>query len=64
MKPLIESVCFVDLTLPVETYEQFQREASHLTDVDQVIVADDIFGAETLAVMMVRPFGDISSVPC
>ncbi len=59
MKPLIESVCFVDLTLPVETYEQFQREASHLTDVDQVIVADDIFGAETLAVMMVRPFGDI-----
>ena len=28
-------------------------------EADQVIIAEDIFGAETLAVMMVKPFGDL-----
>ncbi len=59
LQPLAESVHFADLTQPVAAREYFQENAPQLMNVDQVIVADDIFGAETLAVLLTRPFGDV-----
>ncbi len=59
MKPLVEEVFFTDLAQPVDSFERLRQIEPNLGQVDQVIVAEDIFGAETLAVLMIKPFGDV-----
>ena len=59
MYPVISETYFTDLTEPIAAYETLKQEAPQLACADQVIVAEDIFGAETLAVMLVKPFGDL-----
>ena len=59
MKPLVEEVFFTDLAQPVDSFERLRQIEPNLGQVVQVIVAEDIFGAETLAVLMIKPFGDV-----
>ena len=59
MAPVVSRVYFVNLTKPVQAYEQLAGQDPELVRAEQVIVAEDVFGAETLAVMMVVPFGDL-----
>lgn len=59
MYPLIKKTYFVDLTEPLKTYKSLVGKDKQLIDVDQVIVTEDIFGAETLAVMLVKNTGDL-----
>lgn len=59
MSSVIKRVYFTDLTEPIQALEQIMSENPELGQVDQVIVAEDTFGAETLAVMLVKPFGDV-----
>ncbi len=59
MKPLVGQVFFTNLAMPVASFEALRKEEPNLDQVDQIIVAEDIFGAETLAVLMIKPFGDV-----
>ena len=59
LEPLVDDVCFVDLTEPILGYEQMKKSHKDFLVADQVVVAEDIFGTETLAVQLVRPLGDI-----
>lgn len=59
LKPLIDEICFVDLTEPVVAYQKLKKSNPEFIGMDEVVVAEDIFGAETLAVELVRPHGDI-----
>ena len=59
MHPLVKETYFVDLTEPIKAYKSMAGRNPLLGKADQVIIAEDIFGAETLAVMMVKPFGDL-----
>ena len=59
MDGLVSKIYYADLRCPVETFSQLQKEDPILGQVDQVIVAEDLFGAETLAVFLVKPFGDV-----
>lgn len=59
MYPLIKETYFVDLTEPIKSYRSMIGKNPLVGEADQVIIAEDIFGAETLAVMMVKPFGDL-----
>ena len=59
IQPLLEALYFADLTQPVQTWEEFSAIPSLAAGADQIIVAEDLFGAETLAVMMAKPFGDV-----
>ena len=58
MVPLIDEIFFADLTKPVDAYKQIKKLGG-FSSVDQVIVAEDIFGAESLAVQMVKAQGDV-----
>lgn len=61
MKPLIRNTYFGDLTRPIAAFKEIVGEDASFFDgiANQVIVAEDIFGAEALAVSLVRPLGDI-----
>lgn len=59
MGQVIGETYFVDLTEPISAYEQLLKADPQMGQADQVIVAEDTFGAETLAVMLVKPFGDV-----
>ena len=59
MYPLIKETYFVDLTEPIKSFQSMIGKNPLVGEADQVIIAEDIFGAETLAVMMVKPFGDL-----
>lgn len=59
LSPLVKATYFVDLTDPVNACEYLLAQNPKLTTADQVIVAENIFGAETLAVMLVKSFGDL-----
>lgn len=59
MKPFVKQVFFTDLAAPVDSFEMLRKAEPILGQADQVVVAEDIFGAETLAVLMIRPFGDV-----
>ncbi|MEE0741063.1 MAG: sigma-54 interaction domain-containing protein [Emergencia sp.] len=59
LSPLVKATYFVDLTDPVNAFHGLLAQNSKLTMADQVIVAENIFGSETLAVMLVKSFGDL-----
>lgn len=59
MSHVISSTSFVELTEPVKAYEELLQCEPDLAQADQVIVAEDTFGAETLAVLLVKPCGDV-----
>ena len=59
LEKVAQNVYFTDLTEPIRAYDALTSCQPELTLTDQVIVAEDTFGAETLAVMLVKLFGDI-----
>lgn len=59
MYPLIKNTYFVDLTEPLKTFRSLTGKDKTLSTIDQVIVTEDILGAETLAVMLVKNHGDL-----
>lgn len=59
MQPMVDNTYFVELTEPVQTYEELTEKDPALGKADMVIIAEDIFGSETLAVMLSNPFGDL-----
>lgn len=59
MTPLVKEVFFVDLSEPLEGYAEIESKLGDKTASDEVIVAEDIFGAETLAVLMVKDDGNV-----
>ena len=59
LEKVAQNVYFTDLTEPIRAYDALTSCLPELTLTDQVIVAEDTFGAETLAVMLVKLFGDI-----
>lgn len=59
MHPLIQKTYFVNLSEPLKAYEEIVRQDPELAEVDQVIVAEDIRGAETLGVLLVRQLGAV-----
>ncbi len=59
MQPLVQHTCFVNLAEPLAAYEEIIRQDPELAAVDQVIVAEDIAGAETLGVLLVRELGAV-----
>lgn len=65
MKPLVDEIFFVDISRPLETYRFLGDEIRSNLDVrweddsfvgifDQVVVAEDMLGAETLAIALAR----------
>ncbi len=59
MYPLIKETHFIDLIEPLKTYKALTGKDQNLCNADQVIVTEDILGAETLAVMLVKNHGDL-----
>lgn len=68
MSKTIDSTFFVDLTRPMEAFDYIKEEHSttylpikslHEGSVDLIIVAEDIFGAETLAIALIKPKGNL-----
>lgn len=59
MKPLVNKTYFVDLTEPLDTYKELKKKDDVFGQMDQVIVAEGILGAETLGVLMVKELGDL-----
>ncbi|WP_425755334.1 sigma-54 interaction domain-containing protein [Ihubacter sp. rT4E-8] len=59
MHPLVKDTYFVDLTEPLKAYEEITRKNAELMSVGQVIIAEDIRGAETLGVMIVKALGTV-----
>lgn len=59
MYPLIKETHFTDLMEPLKTFKTLSGKDKHFLAVDQVIVTEDILGAETLAVMLVKNHGDL-----
>lgn len=59
MHPLVQETYFVNLTEPLKAYEQITAQDSSLAEADQVIIAEDINGAETLGVLLARPMGSL-----
>ncbi|MGN0658886.1 MAG: sigma-54 interaction domain-containing protein [Emergencia sp.] len=59
MHPLVDTIRFVNLTDPVTAYEEIRLSSPDMIQAEQVIIAEDIFGGETLAVMLAKPFGDL-----
>lgn len=59
MYPLIKKTYFLDLTEPITSYQEIEKICSEDLNMDEVIVAEDIFGAETLAVFLVKQYGDV-----
>lgn len=57
--PLVEEVYFVELTEPIKSYEMLKEMNPNGKPADQVIVSEDVLGTETLAVLLVKPFGDL-----
>lgn len=59
MYPLVKDTFFVDFTEPIKAYIEIKGKIAKFGEIDQVIVAEDIFGAETMGVLMVKEFGDL-----
>lgn len=59
VSPDVDHVILADLSDPADTYERLKAEDRQCCGADMVIVAEDIYGAETLAVFMARPLGCI-----
>lgn len=59
MHPLVRETYFVNLTEPLKAYEQITAQDPSLAEADQVIIAEDINGAETLGVLLVKPLGSL-----
>ncbi len=63
MKPLVDDTWFVDLSDPVHSQQKIygmeKIKGDNDFDADIVIVAEDIFGAETLAVFLAKEAGYI-----
>lgn len=59
MHPLVQETYFVNLTEPLRAYEQLTGQDPELAGVDQVIIAEDIRGAETLGVLLVKALGAV-----
>jgi len=57
--PLAKEYYSLDLTNPVEAFDYLKKKEPIIGELDEVIVAEDIYGAETLAVMMVKSTGDL-----
>ncbi len=59
MFPLIKKTYFVDLSQPLKSYKGVLNDQENSDFFDHIIVAEDIFGAETLAILLVKKQGDI-----
>lgn len=59
MEPLVQETYFVNLTEPLKAYDQITAGNPGLAEADQVIIAEDINGAETLGVLLVRSLGSL-----
>lgn len=59
VKPAVDDIVMTDLSDPTETYSALTEEKSRCCDADMVIVAEDIYGAETLAVFLAKAAGCI-----
>lgn len=58
-QPVIEHTCFVDLSQPLEAWQQIMDEERNDQPVDAVINLEDISGSETLATLLVREHGTV-----
>ena len=58
LDPYVRQTYFVDVHDPLTTFETLKKDPL-VQNPDMVIVAEDIPGADTLAVMLVKPDGDI-----
>ena len=59
MAPDIHNVYLVDDTAPMDSYDYLCRKSSDNSHQDLVIVSEDIRGAETLAVLLVKDNGNL-----
>ncbi|MDO4485901.1 MAG: sigma 54-interacting transcriptional regulator [Bacillota bacterium] len=59
MAPDIQKVYFVDETKPIDTFKDLTTADPELCEQDFVIVGEDIRGAETLAVLLVKDNGNL-----
>ncbi|MDD7601430.1 MAG: sigma 54-interacting transcriptional regulator [Firmicutes bacterium] len=58
-EPVIDQTCFVDLSRPMDAWEQIRQTEKETEPVDVVINLEDICGSETLATLLVREQGAV-----
>ena len=58
LNPFVRKTSFVDIHDPLQALKQLQTDPV-LRNTDHIILAEDIPGADTLAIMLVRPEGDV-----
>ena len=58
LEPYVRKTCFTNIHDPLESLEELQKDPV-LCNTDQIVVAEDITGADTLSIMLVKPDGDI-----
>ncbi len=59
MHPLVQETFFANLAAPLAAHDRIVAQAPDMDGADQVIIAEDIRGAETLGVLMVRENGSM-----
>jgi len=59
LAPEIQRVYLVDETEPISSFERICRRCENDCDMDMVLVGEDIRGAETLAVLLVKDKGSL-----
>lgn len=58
LKPYVRQTYFLDIHNPTSALNALSNDSS-LQNIDQIILAEDIRGADTLAVLLVKPNGDV-----
>lgn len=59
LRPLIRETYFLDLTEPIAAYREMKKKETIAGSFDLVIITEDIFGAEALAVMLAKTKGGL-----
>ena len=57
--PVIKKTCFVDLSMPIEAYEEVVKQLYDPRPMDAIINLEDICGSETVATLLVKDRGTI-----